>query len=66
MVTGCKDWVWGFWKRPMYALPSMLLLCGFIWMWMICWCWDHAIVMVVGIRVLIGVSMVANIAYAWG
>ena len=35
-------------------------------MWMICWCWDPAIVMVVGIRILIGVSIVAIIAYAWG
>ena len=35
-------------------------------MWMICWSWDPATVIVVGIRILIGVSMVASIAYAWG
>ncbi len=65
MVTvGRMDWVWGFWKMPMYALPSMLLWCGLNWMWMICWCWDPAIAMVVGIRIFIGVSMVASIAYA--
>ena len=35
-------------------------------MWTICWWWDPEIVMVVGSLIFMGVSMVANIAYACG
>ncbi len=33
---------------------------------MICWCWDPAIVIVVGSLILIGDSRVVSIAYVWG
>jgi len=29
VMVGFMDWVRGFWKRPRYALPNMLLLWGF-------------------------------------
>ena len=60
------DWVREFWKRARYALPSMLLLWGFTCMWVICWWWELAMVIVVGSLILIGLSIVASIAYAWG
>ena len=60
--SGFMDYVRGFWKRARYALPSMLLLWGFSCMWAICWCWEPAMVIVVGSLILMGVSVVASIA----
>ena len=60
-----KIWVRGFWKRPVYALPIMLRLCGLSCMWTICWWCEPTIVIVVGSLILIGVSVVVIIAYVW-